>query len=287
MAAILGLTAKGQIPNWGFEQVNADGRMRNWGNVYLMPMYIDSMGNSYVDSIVFDNYFYFRTADSHWGSTAMELRNAWDYTTNMGIAGSATADTDTAYSAWGSFETFPITNQPFNFSFFYKYFPLNNETGSATLQLFDSAMNLMSETVILLSATGNNYTLATAPVIYSLPGTAAFAYINFSTAAYGSTVSFGTRLIIDDVMFNYVSAGINYPKEETISIFPNPAHDWLDVKHHDTSLQYSVEITDISGKTLSHTTNRSRIDISQLSPATYFIKVLGNEKVLVKNFIKE
>jgi hypothetical protein len=107
---LLYFSVTAQIPNSGFEQLNADGTVRNWGGVYLLPMYIDSSGNSFVDSIVFDNYFYFHTNDAHWGNSAIEMRNAWDYTTNQGMAGGVSADTDTVYSAWGSFETFPITN---------------------------------------------------------------------------------------------------------------------------------------------------------------------------------
>ena len=60
-AVIFSLVGQAQIPNAGFEQLNTDGSLRNWGNVYLWPMHIDSSGNSYVDSLVFDGQLYFAT----------------------------------------------------------------------------------------------------------------------------------------------------------------------------------------------------------------------------------
>ena len=43
-----------QIPNKGFEQLNFDGSLSNWGNVYLFSMWFDSTGVSHLtDSIVF------------------------------------------------------------------------------------------------------------------------------------------------------------------------------------------------------------------------------------------
>src|SRR5436190_1945330 len=75
------------VPNYGFEHLNYDGTSSNWGNMFLFPMWIDTNGSSYVDSIAFDNNWFYRpTNDAFLGNTAIELSNAWDYTTNQGIA---------------------------------------------------------------------------------------------------------------------------------------------------------------------------------------------------------
>jgi len=255
-----------------------------------MAMWIDSTGSSYVDSIVFDNYFYATTPDAHWGNRAMELRNAWDYTLNQGIAGSATADTDTIYSAWGSFETIPIPiqNQPFNFSFFYKYFPVNGDTGVATLQLFDSSMNQIGESTFLIFGTVSTYTLATAPVVYTTAGTAAFAYVNFRTAVYGIIPGFGTRLLIDDVMFNYVTTtGIHEVGDSrTLRIFPNPANDELTIGISPEMVTV-IEIMNTTGQLVRVTKNPKQIGISDLSPGIYFVKTTAKDGVYQQRFVKQ
>jgi hypothetical protein len=290
LAALLffGISVKSQIPNYGFEQLNSDGSIRNWGNVYLWPMYIDSSGSSYVDSLVFDGGFlYGTTTDAHFGQRALELRNAWDFTTNQGISGGVTADNDTMFSAWGSFETIDITNQPFNFSFFYKFLPAGSDTGSATLQLFDSSMNFLGGAEMLLTGTVGNYTQATVPVVWTTPGYAAFAYIHFSTAIYGTTPTFGTRLLVDDVMFNYASAtGIQEVNAEGMQVYPNPATDRIEIHLDHPVASLDVEILNTLGQIVSSTKNK-QVNISDLPSGIYIARVITTGKVFLTKWIKE
>lgn len=267
-----------QIPNNGFEQFNSDGTLRNWGNVYLLPMYVDSAGNSYVDSIVFDNYLFFPTSDAHWGSTAMEMRNAWDFTTGQAIVGAVTADNDSSFAAWGAFETIsiPPQSQPFNFSFFYKYFPVNNDTAQAIVQVFDSSMNQLGEAEIFITSTATNYTLATAPIIYSVPGTVAFAFIHFRTAAYGSQASFGTRFLVDDVMFNYVTGINSNEATKKTEVYPNPFTDELHINFPGDAKEAGLKVFDVMGKevyTQSVEVFQTKIETAAWQTGIYFAKL--------------
>jgi hypothetical protein len=290
---VIALTIKEDEANFQkilFENLNNDGTVSNWGNMYLFPMWIDTDGTSYVDSIVFDNYwFYIPTTDALLGNTAMELSNAWDFTTNQGIAGSMTADTDSVFSSWSSFEVFPIQSQPFNFSFFYKYFPVNNDTGVATLQLFDSSMNQVGEAVIFISGTVSNYTLATTPVTYSAPEMPAFAYINFRTAVYGSQASFGTRLLIDGVMFNYVTIGIRDPYlKDAIKIYPNPFTDEISVNDYTLAENEKrvIEVFDVYGRTVYSGymfAEEATLETNTWQSGIYFVRMKDKAFKIVKN----
>jgi len=281
--------SQAQIPNSSFEHLNYDGTISNWGSVFLFPMWIDTSGSSYVDSIVFDNnWFYTLTNDAFLGSTAIELSNAWDYTTNLGIPGSITADTDSVFSAWGSFETFPIQMQPFNFSFYYKYLPVNNDSGVATLQLFDSMMNQVGEAVIIISGTVSNYTLATAPVIYTDTTPAAFAYINFRTAVYGSQASFGTRLLIDEVMFNYVTT-IDIQEGSSgnaLKIYPNPFTNELIIADYSLRENNIAEVFDIYGRKIysgALQTTNTKLSTVDWESGIYFVRIAGQVLKVLKN----
>src|SRR4051812_39154797 len=103
-----------QVPNGDFENLNYDGSLRNWGNVYLTAVMIDSNGVSHFDSIVYNggNYYYQPTIDAHSGNYAMEVNNAWSFTFSGAITGSVSVDTDTVYSAYGALEFIPTQMQP-------------------------------------------------------------------------------------------------------------------------------------------------------------------------------
>lgn len=233
-----------QVPNGDFESTNYDGTIQGWGNVYLMSVVIDTGGVVYQDSIVFDGPFYAKTTDAHSGSYAMEMRNAMNYTSGMGMAGSVSADTDSVYSAWGSLELIELTQQPTSLDFFYKYTSVNGDSGLAQLHLY----NLMGDeignaiSVILPSA---NYAYMSVPVTMLTADPVAYYSLNFSTkvsyADYPTLPALGSSLIIDDVTLGGIN-GIKSPAfENQISLFPNPAHDQISI-HTDVNqeMQYRI-----------------------------------------------
>jgi hypothetical protein len=81
-----------------------------------------------------------------------------------------------------------------------------------------------------------------------------------------------------------------------ISLYPNPAHDFLllevkDAEHsHADFWDISYRLYDLQGKLLRNekvTSNFSRIDINHLAPATYLLEViLDNRKVKIFQVIK-
>jgi hypothetical protein len=104
-----------QIPNPSFEEINANGSLRNWGNIYLQSVWFDTTGEMQGDSIIYDNAYYSATSDAHNGNSQ-----------NTGTAGAIIADLDSVYSAWGSFETIPVQDYPsalVKFSNFYTEAP--------------------------------------------------------------------------------------------------------------------------------------------------------------------
>jgi len=92
------------IPNNSFEILNPDNTLSNWGNVYITSVWLDSLGNSFTDSVVIDNQYYAPTSDAHSGSTALELRNAWNFTTGTGIAGAVASDVGFSFQFMGVIE---------------------------------------------------------------------------------------------------------------------------------------------------------------------------------------
>jgi hypothetical protein len=281
-------TVQAQIPNPGFEKLDSEGHVTNWGKMYLfiIEVEIDSNGEVHYhsDSILYDTGFYFPTSDAHSGERAMEMRNAYNVTRGIGIAGSVIMSAnDSVYDGFSS----PVTihEQPISFNFYYKYFPVNNDSAIASMTLFDAEGNTIGEATTLLYDTTDTYTLASVPVVYTRDAQVASASMYFSTSNYNPMPSYGTRLIVDDV-FLTSSTGFNGPKAVNINLYPNPASHSFHIGG-DGELR-SVMIRNLLGKeVLNMQSNSSHIDCSSLAEGLYMVTVqtaegIGSAKLVIR-----
>lgn len=268
-----------QLFNPGFENLNSNGTCSNWGNNYIFSVFIDSSGVVTGDSIVFDNQFYAATTDAHSGSYALELRNAYNFTTNEGIAGSVSADEDSIFTSWGTFEQVAISGYPVDFGFFHKYFPANGDTGLAILLVFDAMGDEIGRAEILISGTVPVYTYLSAPVVYTVNALPAAYTLNFSTANVYVEPSFGTRLLIDDVILNVSPTSL--PEDvngNDIDVFPNPANQSFTISQQEQVLQ-AYTISDISGRIIGNYQmfGKSIVhDTADLKNGVYFLTFTNN-----------
>ncbi|MBL0341502.1 MAG: T9SS type A sorting domain-containing protein [Bacteroidetes bacterium] len=279
--------AHAQVFNPGFEQLNNDGTISNWGNVYIFQVVLDSNGTTLMDSIVFDNQFYAPTIDAYSGNYAMEMRNAFNYTTGTGIAGSVSADTDSVYTAWGSLEFIPIQYLPSDLSFYFKFFPVNGDTGNVTITIYDANGGEIGSGSYNFNGLIANYTYLPVPITYTGSNAPALYSLNFSTTAYGSQPSFGTRLLIDDVSLNGTTDVKDVANENIFILFPNPVNDLLHI-HSDILLEDTkFRLFDVSGKivfTGAITSTKNVINTLEINPGIYFLE-LSNSTVFERKLV--
>jgi hypothetical protein len=283
-----------QIPNSDFESNLYDGSLGNWGNVYLMSVTIDdSTGVSHGDSIIYDGPFYALSNDAHTGNGALELRNAYNYTTGQGIIGAAGADDDSVFSSWSSLSIIEAQIHPTELNFYYKHLPVNGDTAVARLFLFDQAGNQVGGATAFMIGNVSTYTYSSTPVVYTSLDTVylyALSFSNYYSEADDPTqCSLGSRTLIDDVSFTF-STGVNELENSIdFSISPNPVSDRLMVKHNSKqALQF--EIIDLTGKVLQAGTMNSMqpIEMQNKLAAGIYILSLQNEKVKVqRKFVVE
>lgn len=267
-----------QIPNNGFELLNADGSLQNWGNVYIFSVSFDSLGNSVHDSIAFeDGYFYRADTNAFSGRYALLLSNALNLNKSTTIEGSASVDEDSVFTAWGSFETVNYHQRPQNFRFYYKFLPENNDTAVVTLSFFDEWGNPLCEVNHLITEPQLTYKMVDIPLTYYTPNGLVTAFsLNFS-AFYTAEpnglrqCSKGTRLWIDEVSFDGIT-GISTPDiPNIVSVFPNPATYSFTVKSQEQVK--SISVKDLNGKNITvECPNPDRIDCSQWAKGIYFIQ---------------
>ena len=199
----------GQIPNHDFEIVLADGHLSNWGNIFLSADVINSAGNQIVDSIIFNCPFNGPTSDSYSGSSALEIRNAYSYTSGDVYVGSATDDTDSVYSVWGNFEIILAQIQPMELNFSFKHFPVNGDTSVANLGLYDQFGNQICSAKALLIGTFSTYTRIFIPIDYtSSDSVVAYSLIfsNFYSDSDSLIANFGTVTLIDNISFGFATS---------------------------------------------------------------------------------
>lgn len=83
-----------------------------------------------------------------------------------------------------------------------------------------------------------------------------------------------------------------FNNENTISVYPNPANDFLNFSGLKKNYNYSIELTDILGRiisteTISQTNTSFRKNIHQLSTGIYFIKISFEDGYKVFRFVKK
>ncbi len=303
IAVVLSLCSsltKGQtIINPGFELVNSDGTLQNWGNVYIFSAWFDSSGVSHTDSIVYDGQFYAPTNDFYSGSKALELRNAWNYTTNTGIAGAVGLDDDTVFTSWGPSSLLPAPGTPFNpfmpsnFGFYHKFNQVNGDSAQARITLWDSTGNQIAEGTLIISAPSSVYTLITAPITYTMPGDVAyytFFISNFYTADPGyRQPSFGTRLQVDNIGFNMFSADVAEGSNNinSINIYPNPAGDQISINRKSNN-ETNYRIYNLFGVVVQEgvmQTSESTLSLNNFKEGVYYLELSSKQGKEGRRFV--
>jgi hypothetical protein len=284
--SISGLQA--QVLNSSFEQLNGDSSVKNWGDLLLFAITLDSLGHP-TDSIVMDKGLYFSTTDAHTGQRAMEMRNAYYAVEGSKIAGRAKMTmSDSIYGAFAS--PCPVGINPSVFSFYYKFFPVNNDTAYAYLVVSDSMDNALGGAKIAIHQLASNYQLATAPVTYTTAGAPAFMTIYFRTSKTPALAHYGTRFIVDDV--STIQTGIAEQEPSTLLLAPMPVIDRLAVQLPNGAIgkDATVNVYDLNARVLNadyvKTTDGLEINTSGLPSGIYQLVLQSNNSVYTAKIVK-
>ena len=85
------------------------------------------------------------------------------------------------------------------------------------------------------------------------------------------------------------TTGIDSYLSNSITLYPNPANDYINVQSSRVNVQ-SIEVIDVYGKvinTVNVTDNPARINVSGLANGMYFVRVTTDEGVATKTFVKK
>jgi len=87
------------------------------------------------------------------------------------------------------------------------------------------------------------------------------------------------------------AVGVATYKDLAFSVYPNPAHEYLQLETSNTVLKdATLHITDLQGKTVitqNFIKDAAKIDVSKLSKGVYLLNITSGDKAGVRQFIKE
>jgi hypothetical protein len=288
------MLVQAQIPNNSFEDNNQCNLSANWSYLPLQAVIIDSSGNPITDSIIWDagvNALNIPVSDAHTGSQAMSLRNAYSYNSGQKYIGISMLYPDSSECVAFFQNLLPINYGPQDFSFYYKYAPLNGDTAYAIAALYDQWGMQIAVAEQWLIGSQSTYVQNVTPFIYYSSDSVAYYSINFYNMipdGYPHQSTFGTRLTIDDVSFQGNMGLTDSEEDINVSVFPNPASENFTIMSSVNTSILKVSVINIHGQSISLPINGSlKFDCSTLAPGIYQIKIDTNNGTTYKKFIKE
>lgn len=294
--------SQAQVVNGNFETVKPNFLPSNWGMNFIQSITIDATTGQVVGG---DNIQYtwcipsmvYATTDSHTGQYAMEISNAFNQTQNVVIPGEATIFADSTQDSPGWNPGVPLSPSANiqRLGFYYKFLTVGNDVGEATMSLYDASGDQIGSTTIDIHGTNNEYQYIYSYIYHPYNITPTHMIITFKMAKQNSTPTFGSRLIIDNVITNAASLElIENPINEAFSVYPTLVDNEINIASSSLSENaVNYKVINIQGKVVKENTvaNASSyiytMDASDLSAGVYLLQIESGAEKTIKKFVKK
>lgn len=293
--------SQGQVVNGNFEIVKPNFLPSNWGMNFSQAVSFDPVtGQSTSDNILFTSpipSMIYATTDAHTGQYAMEISNAYNETQGEVLPGSATIFSDATQDSPGWNPGVPVnpgaTIQ--RLGFYYKFLPLGNDVAEAKISVVDANGNEIGETHIDITGTNNQFQYIYSYVYLDYNATPAFMYISFNMAKEGSTPTFGSRLIVDNVVTNFQSLStIENPNNDLFSVYPTLVANEINIfSSNQRDRKINCKIIDSQGKIIKDNVVEKTanyiftMNTSDLNSGIYVLQIESDSEKSIKKFIKK
>lgn len=218
-----------------------------------------------------------KTTDKYAGTYALQLVTAKSSNGNY-------ISTNITNGNWGNsggqtHGGIPYTGTNDSLMFYYKYTAVGSDSGSVSVNLSKNGSSF-AVAGIQLPAT-STYKLAKIPIITSMTPDTLRIDISSSRWPYDNS-NLGSTLKIDDLKLKSM-VGVRElfsKKYETISVYPNPANQVLNINYNSNKAEVTVSVYDVLGnKVQSLNVNGTqlsnyKLDISTLDAGAYFVEVV-------------
>lgn len=290
-----------QVVNGGFENIKSNFLPSNWGMTFLQQIVIDTeTGENVGDQIQYTwciPSMVYASFEPQSGDYAMEISNAYNATQDIVIPGVATIFSDPEQDSPGWNPGIPVepTDAISMIGFYYKFLPAGDDIAQASIQVADSNGNEIGHASIDISGTHNQFEYVYEPITYTSTATPAFIVISFTMAKEGSAPTFGSRLIVDNVVTNFAALNLaTIELNSKVAVYPTLVENELSIDTKGlTQGQVAYKVMNTEGKVVkqnvvSESSNYIyTMDVSNLSSGMYFIKIDSTLGQITKKFIKK
>lgn len=296
---ILSFCTQAQVVNGNFENVKPNFLPSNWGmNFFQQAVIVNETGETISDQIQYTwcvPSLVYASTEAKTGQYAMEISNAYNITQDTVIPGFVSIFNDPEQDIPGWNPGVPVgpESNVILLGFDYKFLPVGNDVAEATLQVVDENGNELGKSSIAISGMHSTYTYVYEPINITQAGTPAFMYISFSMAKEGSTPTFGSRLIVDNVIVNFSSLIVSENPEQGVKVYPTLVDNELNIIPNGFSDRVSYKIINSEGRVVKQNTITQdssyeyTMEVSNLSSGIYFLNIQDQTKNSTKKFIKK
>ncbi|MEO0038327.1 MAG: hypothetical protein RIQ59_1538 [Bacteroidota bacterium] len=295
------MTCISQVVNGDFEYIKPNFLPSNWGMNYFQPVSINTeTGETTTDQVQYTwciPTLVYASFEPQSGQYAMEISNAFNATQNQIITGEVSIFNDATQDVPGWNPGVPVSqsDEVTILGFYYKFLPAGNDIANAQIQVFDADGNEIGTASIDIEGVNTTYQFIQTPIQYTSNATPAYMYIRFIMAKDGTNPTFGSRLIVDNVVTNLAALGINSNSSNSdVSIFPTLVEDKLFIDGNgqfDYKLDY--KIINLEGKVVSQNSiqvgvnNLYSIELSNLNSGMYLLNITSSKGQFTKKFLKK
>lgn len=290
-----------QVLNWNFETVKPNNKLTNWGMFFTQLLVIDEeTGQASGDTIIGADELNFASTDAFTGNHALEMRNAFNVTQNKAIRGGAQIFTDPESDTPSYVDTgidLPSGTSVDMLGFYYKFFPQGGDIAQANIEVIGESGTIGTASVDI-SGTHANYEYVYTPIEFTSNEPALFLRISFTLAKDGTTPTYGTRLIVDDVFVNYYTyfgylLNTNQNQQSQFSVYPTLVDNELNIiKGNAQTSNYTFKMINAEGRLVKEqtadffTSSTAKINVDALASGMYFLKTETSTGSFTTRFIK-
>ncbi len=303
IATLFSLQLNAQVVNGNFESIKPNFLPSNWGMNLSLPVVIDPQ----TGQVTGDNILYtwcipalcYVSYEPHTGQTAMEISNAFNQTQNKVIPGEAIIFSDETQDSPGWNPGVPIEPgmNVQTLGFFYKFFPAGNDVAEAKLTVFDAEGNEIGNASVEISGTNNQYNYVYSYIDYTSNAQPAYMYISFNMAKEGSTPTFGSRLIVDNVVTNFQALDVvlnTTPINTNFVIAPTLVDQEISVIPASEAVgTINYKVFNMEGRLVKENSVENNnayvysMNIDELNSGVYFLQIDSNLGTKTKKIIKK
>lgn len=181
-----------------------------------------------------------------------------------------------------------VDNYPKKVSGYYKYVPVGPDTALAALFLYghDVFNNLLVlDSCMMVLPPTNTYTYFEMLLNYQGPVPADTLNITFASSNIKDSTNYigaGSVLYLDELGIEYFPLSINEAVSNigNVSLFPNPARDFIILNTSSENDFSEIRIFDLNGTQIRvNTFNNNKVDISEICNGIYVYQLISSDKI--------